>query len=1431
MSSLQHLDTLRRRSQPEGTEAVSSALTESGAEVASLLALVRETGVTHLHCTPALARALAALPGVSEELRSVRRLFVEGAAPELAASLARAAGVEVLRREEAFGPAAWLPVRAEEKSTPVFLPPAHLRVQVLDSRGRPVPVGVSGVLAIGGEGVPRGFWKEPPLEAGARLLTLGQRARRRADGSVELLAGIAPVARRPAPAPVQAPRPEVARPEGARRPEGPPAIARVPRDRPLPLSFSQQRLWYLDQLESGNVAYNNPSALRLSGALDVAALERALNEVVRRHEALRTTFVLEDSGPVQRIAETLSVPLPVVPLEAEGDRDAAIARLAREEARRPFDLAAGPLIRAALLRVDDTEHVLLVTPHHIVSDGWSAGVMMKELAMLYAAFVSGAASPLPELPVQYADYAAWQREWLSGPTLETELSWWKQTLAGVPVLRAAHGQASAGGTDVRARSTASPCPAAWPRRWCALAPARGRHALHGAHGRLPGAPVPLQRPGGLRGGHRRGGPQPARAGAPRGLLHQLAAPAGRPLRGAVLPWSCSAASAARRWRRSPTRRSPSRSSWTRWASRVTRADSPGLPDADGAPQHPHAHREARGPHPERHGRALGSAKLDLALELRRRRTAVGRVEYNTDLFEAETIARLGGHFLRLLEGIARTPGAPALPAAAPVGGGAPPAPAGVESASGRPRLRRRAPDLFEAQVARTPDAAALVAGAGERAHVPRSWPRGPTRRITSRLRREGVGPERVVAVPGAPHGRRRPPCWARSRPAAPTLPLDLARPPERLRSRARGLRCARGAHPGGHELAGSRWERAGPCSPWSPRRPSPPCPPRRVRSPITRPTCSSPPAPRASPRAWWWSTGQLAHATRARFEVYGTPGVLRPAVAVHLRCLARRAVLDAAPRRHAALPGRRSAWMIRGSWPRPSRGTGHAPHRRAGAVRADPRGGSGRWALQPACRDGRWRGVPARAGPRPPRRCLARPSSTSTAPPRPPSGAPTPGDPPDTGPCPSAGPSPGPGCTCSTSASSPVAVGVPGELYVGGAGVARGYLGRPELTSERFVADPFERARRAAVPHGRPRALAEGRGARVPRPPGRTGEGAGLPHRDGRGGSGARRALGLREVAVAAREDGRGAAGSWLRRAPPAPGATPGASCAPSCASGSPSTWCRPPSWSGGPAAHAQRQGGPGCAARPGAPGAVRSAAYVAPRNELERQLARIWCEVLGVERVGVDDNFFELGGDSILSIQIVTRAGRAGIELSPRQVFQNPTVARLAAVANTRLAVQAEQGPVTGPVALTPHPALVLRQASGGAPPLEHVAPPGGAHGPGRGAAGAHAGARVVEHHDALRLRFARTEEGWRQVCAAPGEPVRLERVDLSGVAPEARSRGGGAAGHGGPGLAPVGARGRCSGRCCSTSGRDSPGACCSCCTTWWWMASPGASSWRICW
>jgi amino acid adenylation domain-containing protein/FkbM family methyltransferase len=213
-----------------------------------------------------------------------------------------------------------------------------------------------------------------------------------------------------------------------------PPVGRAERGGALPLSFAQQRLWFLDQLEPGSSAYNMPAAVRLIGVLNVAALEQVLSEVVSRHEVLRTTFVAPAGEPVQVVAPPAPAPLPVMDLSAlpEAEREAEAERLAAEEARRPFDLAAGPLSRASLIKLSAREHTLLFTMHHIVSDGWSMGVLVKEVTALYDAYSSGKASPLAEPPVQYADYAAWQREYLSGETLERQLSYWRGQLAGAP---------------------------------------------------------------------------------------------------------------------------------------------------------------------------------------------------------------------------------------------------------------------------------------------------------------------------------------------------------------------------------------------------------------------------------------------------------------------------------------------------------------------------------------------------------------------------------------------------------------------------------------------------------------------------------------------------------------------------------------------------------------------------------------------------------------------------------------------------------------------------------------------------------------------------------------------------------------------------------------------------------------------------------------
>jgi amino acid adenylation domain-containing protein len=217
-----------------------------------------------------------------------------------------------------------------------------------------------------------------------------------------------------------------------------PLTRQEPRPERIPLSFAQERIWLMDRLSPGNASYNLPTAVRLAGRLDDRALERALTEVVRRHEILRTALPLVGGEPVQAIAPVPALVLPRFDLSALPDsaRRHEVERLAVEAARLPFDLARGPLMRAALLRLGEEEHVLLFTVQHAIFDGWSRGILVREAAALYDAYLRGEPSPLPGLPLQYADFTLWERRLLSGEALEAELAWWKRRFAGsLPVLR------------------------------------------------------------------------------------------------------------------------------------------------------------------------------------------------------------------------------------------------------------------------------------------------------------------------------------------------------------------------------------------------------------------------------------------------------------------------------------------------------------------------------------------------------------------------------------------------------------------------------------------------------------------------------------------------------------------------------------------------------------------------------------------------------------------------------------------------------------------------------------------------------------------------------------------------------------------------------------------------------------------------------------
>ncbi|MEH2308014.1 condensation domain-containing protein [Nostoc sp.] len=205
----------------------------------------------------------------------------------------------------------------------------------------------------------------------------------------------------------------------------------------FPLSFAQQRLWFIDQLQPGNSAYNISQPMRIIGSLNLAALEQSFNEVVRRHEVLRTTFKVVDGQPLQVITPSFSFKLPVVDLQelSQEQREAEVLRLASEEAQQPFDLTKVPLLRVTLLQLAAAEYALLLTMHHIVADGWATGVLIHEIATLYEAFSIGKLSPLSELSIQYADFAVWQRQWLQGERLETQLAYWQRQLGGkLPVV-------------------------------------------------------------------------------------------------------------------------------------------------------------------------------------------------------------------------------------------------------------------------------------------------------------------------------------------------------------------------------------------------------------------------------------------------------------------------------------------------------------------------------------------------------------------------------------------------------------------------------------------------------------------------------------------------------------------------------------------------------------------------------------------------------------------------------------------------------------------------------------------------------------------------------------------------------------------------------------------------------------------------------------
>ncbi|NTX37141.1 amino acid adenylation domain-containing protein [Myxococcus sp. CA033] len=1367
LDSLQQLDVLRRRHAPLSASPVPTVTIHEGPSAAeALLSLVRQTGATHLHLTATLAKALSELPSAAEVLRPVRRVLLEEAKGEVADALSRALPVEVSRRDPLLGLGAWT---RSGSASPSSKEP--LSWDVVDARGRSVPTGVVGELAVLGEHAPRGLWNAP-ASAALRLLpdggagprlAMGRRARRHLDGSLELLPPLPVSSRRPTPPRV------VAQSSGAARREGPPPIPHVSRERPLPLSFSQQRLWYMDRLEPGNVANNNAVMLALTGTLDVAALERAINEVVRRHEVLRTTFSMSDAGGVQHISAALEVPLRVFTMDAGDAR--GVDGWARDEARKPFDLETGPLLRASLLRVRENEDVLLIVMHHIVSDGWSLGVMFPELASLYAAFLAGQPSPLPPITVQYADYAAWQLEWMRGPELAAEQAWWSEVLADVPVLRLP--------TD-RPRPPVQTYPGArlplsLSRSLTDALVSLGRregatpfmvlmtawqtllHAYTGQHDFAVGTPV---------------------AGRNRPEIEPLI---GCFINSIVLRADLSG---------DPT--------FTELLGRVRRASLGAFAhqevpfeklvdalhvarDLSHTPifqtmlvlhNTPPIELTMAGLRLSSQAVHTGATKLDLMLELVESKEGLsGGIDYNTDLFDADTIHRLSGHLLRLLEQLAAHPERRLSQLS-------------VLSEDERHQLLTEwatAPSrestagetvtaCFAARASSDPDVVAVDDGTRRLTYRELD---ALSARLAGALKAVGAGSGNIVALALAQPADVVAGLLGILRAGAAVVVLDLEHPSERLSGIIEDTQA--------HAVVTS--------GAWLARVPS-----REGMAVVTLeslPTGASalPSEPQphqaacivytsgstGKPRGVVLEHRQLVSATRARQQVYGAPGVvlsLAPftfdaSLAGLLWSLFEGGTLRYPdvedredPRKLAELVARARVTHLISVPALYAEVLAAAPAGGLVGLRAVSVGGEACTLELARAHHEALPSVPLfnEYGP-----TEATIWSTVHRVRRD-----------EQGHVPIGRAVPGAQVYLLDARGGLALPGAPGELHVGGSGVARGYLGQPGLTAERFVLDPFDTRPGARMYRtgdmarwrrdgsleflGRADAQVKVRGFRIE--PGEV-EAALLANPEVREatvvaraeGSGPRRLVAY----VVARNPGEvealtsGALKSWLlSRLPPymVPSAFVTLAALPRTRHGKVDARALP-------APEAQ-------------PSKSSSAEDAVPRTEVEARLAELWRQVLNVERVGIHDDFFELGGDSILGLQIVTRARAAGLELSPKQLFQNPTVARLATVAGTRLAVQAEQGPVVGPVALTPiqhwffelgleephhwNMSLMFEaRAALDAPLLERAL------------------ARVVEHHDALRLRFARKEDGWHQTSVAPGVSVEVARVDLSTVPPEA--------------------------------------------------------------
>jgi amino acid adenylation domain-containing protein/non-ribosomal peptide synthase protein (TIGR01720 family) len=1144
-----------------------------------------------------------------------------------------------------------------------------------------------------------------------------------------------------------------------------------------PLSFAQERLWFLEQLQPGGAVYNIPYALRFSGQLDVDALCEALNDLVRRHDSLHTIFRTIDERPVQIVQPPRSthavkhavrtVDLPVIDLRDRSavDQSTEVQRLTLESAERAFDLTRGPLLRAQLLRLADQEYDLLLTLHHIIFDGWSSDIFFREWAALYAARVEGNAPSLTELPIQYADFTAWQRQWLEGTVLDQQLDYWRQHLKGeLPVLQLPTDHVRPPTPSSRGATYYFRLPHALSDQIAALSQQTGvtlfmillaafqalLYRYTGQIDLLIGTPI----------ANRQRRELENLIGFFVNTLVVRVDMSGEPTFRELLKRVRETALDAYANQDVPF-------------EKLVNALQPNR-DLDQQPLfqvmfalQQSAFDQIEWPQLRVTSRPLDThtAKFDLTLVLEEDALGLsGSLEYRTELFEADTIARLAGHFQTLLAGIAAQPDRSVVTL-----------PLLTEAEQQQLLIDWNATQadyprdkcvqqLIEEQAQRAPEAVAAVyrdqrltygelnARANQLAHY---------------LITQGIKPDDLVCV----YMERRPEMFvallAVLKAGAAYVPIDPALPVARLTfivqdARAKVVLTEEALVTG---LQGQAVTALCIDCDWDL------IISRSTGNPITRArphnlayviyTSGSTGAPKGvqiqhsslmNLVTWHQRTFEITSHDRATHLA----GLGFDASAWELwPYLAAGASLYLAEDETRLAPDRLRDWLVAEQIT-----ISFLPTPLAESVLklAWPDTTACRWLLTGG---DRLHTYPTAATPFKLSNNYGPTENTVVTT----SGLVQPIEEADTPP--SIGKPIDNVCAYVLDPHLQlVPIGVPGELHIGGEGLARGYLNQPELTAEKFIHDPFSLEANARLyktsdlvrylPDGQLEYLGrldyqvKVRGFRI-----ELGEieaaigqhpsvqDAVVIAWDMAGYAGRKQLVAYvvrQQRAVLSAHELR----DFLRDTLPdymLPAACVFLDSFPLTPNGKVDRKRLPAPISPQPE--------------------VEQPPYTAPRTPAERILAGIWEEMLQTEHIGIDDNFFELGGDSILSIQIIARANRRGLRLSPRQIFQYQTIAELAAAVDTDSPIKAEQGEVTGSAPLTPiqcwffeknfdqrqhwNQAMLLKTQQ----PLKINALQ-------------QALQQLMRQHDVLRLRFNQTPAGWTQ-DHAPADAAPFRWIDLS--------------------------------------------------------------------